>query len=189
MQEKKETYDRELQIESNQKKIFQNQRKWDLRFLSICDELAKWSSCLSRQYGAVLVRDKVMISTGYNGPPRGVPHCSGERGGYAEDSLFICPRKAKGYKSGEGLHLCPAIHAEENAILNAARIGVEVFGSTMYMNCSIPCKDCLKKIINVGIVELVCISFDLYDDLSRFLIKNSNLIVRDYEGNPYKSSM
>ncbi len=141
--------------------------RWDNRFLAICSELSKWSSCKSRQIGAVIVRDKVIISTGYNGPPRGIPHCGD-----------VCPRRVKGFKSGEGLHICPALHAEENAILNAARVGASVLDTTMYMSCGIPCKDCLKKIINVGIREIVCTSSILYDDLSRFLISESDLMIR-----------
>jgi len=152
-----------------------------------------WSSCLSRQIGAILVRDKTIIATGYNGPPRGVPHCGKERS--KKDSLLfdelrqnpklfgddtMCPRQRLGYDSGEGLHLCPAAHAEENCIINAARIGVEVLGSTMYMNCPIPCKECLKKIINAGIKDVVCTRLDAYDGLSEFLLSYSDLKIRTY---------
>lgn len=174
-----------------------NRIKWDQRFLGICNELSTWSSCLSRQIGAVLVRDKTIIATGYNGPPRGVPHCGKERN--VEDSnLFLilqsarqaegllgddtmCPRYRLGLKSGDGLNLCPAAHAEANCINNAARIGVRTSGSTMYMNCPVPCKDCLKAIINAGIKEIVCTAWTKYDALSEYLIKNSELKIKIYE--------
>ena len=80
----------------------------DAYFLGICNAVAKGSKCLSRQIGAVLVRDGVIVSTGYNGPPRKVPHCVP-----VEDAQgnFTCKRRAH-YPSGEGLHLCPAAHAE-----------------------------------------------------------------------------
>ena len=161
---------------------------WDDRFYGVCIELASWSRCLSRQIGAILVRDNVIVATGYNGPPRGVTHCGIERisadpwlPALPKDKLKLCPRRALGYPSGAGLDLCPAIHAEENTILNAARVGVSTNGTTMYMSCGVPCKDCIKKIINAGIVELVCVSVDdWYDDLSKFLLKESGVKVRNY---------
>jgi len=181
----------EIYQHKNQK---QNQKKWDRRFLGVCDQISMWSSCLSRQIGAILVRDRTIIATGYNSPPRGIPHCGKERS-KKDNTLFnelrqntklfgdhtMCPRQRLGYDSGEGLHLCPAAHAEENCIINAARIGVMVKDSIMYMNCPIPCKECLKKIINAGIREVVCTDLKTYDNLSVFLINNSNLIIRTYE--------
>jgi len=176
------------------KNQIQNQKKWDKRFLGVCDQISMWSSCLSRQIGAILVRDRTIIATGYNGPPRGIPHCGKERS-KLDSTLFdelrqnpklfgdhtMCPRQRLGYGSGEGLHLCPAAHAEENCIINAARIGVMVKDSTMYMNCPIPCKECLKKIINAGIAEIVCIKMDPYDNLSTFLLEWSEIKIRTYE--------
>ena len=172
----------------------ENQIKWDSHFLGVCAELAKWSTCLSRQIGAILVRDRVIISTGFNGPPRGIPHC-GEARNKSDIALFhlltntiepvygddsMCPRQRLGYKSGEGLDLCPAAHAEDNCITNAARIGVSTMGTSVYMSCGIPCKDCLKKIINAGIVEIVCVSTEVYDDMSKWLVKESGIKVRTY---------
>lgn len=172
-----------------------NQEKWDNRFLDICIELSNWSSCLSRQIGAILVRDKTIVATGYNGPPRGIPHCGVERNKsdtalflrlkdthntvYGDDSM--CPRQRLGYGSGEGLELCPAAHAEDNCISNAARIGVVTAGTTMYMSCGLPCKNCLGKIINAGIVEIVYTSMDSYDELSKWLVKKSSLMIRTYK--------
>jgi dCMP deaminase len=151
-------------------------------------EVSEWSTCLSRKIGTVIVRDDILISTGFNGPPRGVTHC-GEARVFRDKSLpFIpiqnrneCPRRAMGYRSGQGLEFCTASHAEENAIINAARIGISTLGTKMYMNCGIPCRECLKKIINSGIVEIICMNLDdWYDELSKFLVKESDLIIRNY---------
>ena len=141
---------------------------WDEYFHSICKAVSNNSKCLSRQIGAILVRDKVIICTGYNGPPRGIPHCNGD----------ICPRRAKGYVSGDGLHLCPAAHAECNAIVQAARLGIQTRGAILYLNTQIPCKDCLIKIINSGIEEVVCTEMKQYDFLTDFLLANSNIKIR-----------
>jgi dCMP deaminase len=163
--------------------------RWDQKFLEVCETLAKWSTCKSRKIGAILVRNNTIVSTGYNGPPRNVPHC-GEPGsihqvtsevyGIYKDKT-VCPRKALGYNSGEGLHLCPAAHAEDNAITNAARLGVPTVGTTIYMNCGVPCRECLKRIINAGILEIVCVNpDDWYDNLSKFLVKEAHISVRAF---------
>ncbi len=163
-------------------------KKWDKQFFDLCNEIAKWSTCLSRQIGVVIVRDNTIITTGFNGPPRGVTHC-GEARILKDSSLkyilptnrHLCPRQAMGFKSGEGLEFCTASHAEENAIVNAARIGVSTLETVMFMSCGIPCKECLKKIINAGIVTIVCTDInDWYDEQSKFLVQESNLIIRDY---------
>lgn len=170
--------------------------RWDKNFLDLCNQIASWSTCLSRQIGAVTIRDKTVVTVGFNGPPRGTPHCGKQRilsGDSCLDAFSEidppedrkeveskCPRQLMGYGSGEGLHLCPAVHAEENAILNAAREGLSLIGTTMYMSCGIPCKDCLKKIINVGIVEVVVTSMERYDLLSGYLLKYSDLKIRTF---------
>jgi len=99
---------------------------------------------------------------------------------YGEGQKEVCPRRGKNYESGEGLHLCPAGHAERNAIVQAARLGIKVKGASLYMNCPIPCKDCLIEIINAGIKEVVCEGGKLYDHLSGWLLVNSSLVVRKY---------
>ncbi len=160
-----------------------NQQKWDNRFFGVCNEIASWSSCLSRKIGAILVRDRTIISLGYNGPPRGIPHCGTTYPIQHINKPIIgdssmCPRQRIGFKSGEGLHLCPAVHAEDNCISNAARTGVSTVGTTIYMSCGRPCKDCIKKIINAGIVEIVCATEESYDELSQWLLKESNVKMR-----------
>ena len=175
---------------------------WDKYFMDIAAVVAQHSKCFSRKLGAVIVKDKSIISTGYNGPPRNVPHC-GER--YGKDELLTeimnnspdvkeedfhkflyrnaCPRHFLGYKSGEGLDICIAGHAERNALINAARLGVSVKDATMYMNCGIPCKDCLIEIINAGIIELVVTKKIFYDKTSPYLVKYSEINIRTYGEN------
>lgn len=169
-------------------------RRWDNRMLKICNGVAEWSSCLSRKVGAVLVIDKTIIATGYNGPPRGIPHCGKDRA--KKDPMLsvlsrkesfkttgddsMCPRQRLGHKSGQGLELCPAAHGEVNCIANAARTGVCVKGAVMYMNCGVPCKECFKLIINAGISEMVCTSMETYDNLTDFLMQNCSIKIRTY---------
>jgi dCMP deaminase len=92
-----------------------------------------------------------------------------------------CPRKILGYESGTHMELCPAQHAEENAVSNAARLGVSVLGSTLYMNCIIPCKNCFGTLINAGIVEIVVDGIAVYDKHTQYLIDNSNIKIRRFE--------
>jgi len=173
---------------------------WDDYFYNICLATAGNSKCLSRKIGAILVRDKRVISTGYNGPPEGVPRCD-ERWKLDDHYLTVelgkliqagkvkevselrgkCPRLFMGFKSGEGLDWCVAGHAEENAILSAARLGIATKGTVMYMTCGIPCSKCLVKIINAGIHNLVVTSFSLYDISSEYLVKTAGLNVRLFD--------
>jgi dCMP deaminase len=102
------------------------------------------STCLRRQVGALIVRDRRIVSTGYNGAPSGVPHCD-EVG---------CLRQQLGVPSGERHELCRAIHAEQNALIQAARYGSVVQGGTIYVTCQ-PCSLCAKMLINAGIVRIV----------------------------------
>ena len=166
---------------------------WESYFFDLASVVAKNSKCFSRQIGAILVKDKTVISTGYNGPPREVPHCGSERF-YSDTKLrkiiheagfedsFECPRKLFKFPSGEGLHLCPATHAEANCIANAARLGINTKDSWMYVTCGVPCKNCLALIINAGIQGVVCTSLTLYDDLSEYILKSSDLIIQVYGG-------
>lgn len=168
---------------------------WEKYFYDLALDVSKNSKCMSRKVGAVLVRDKSILATGYNGPPRGIPHCNErllETKGipdthllklfkYEQKELTACPRQLLGYRSGEGLEICIAAHAERNAIVDAARRGIEVKGSMLYLTCNVPCKDCLIEIINAGIQEVIVVdSTSYYDVSSEFLVLNSSLIVRNY---------
>ena len=168
---------------------------WDRYFYNICVAVGMKSSCLSRQIGAILVRDKSIIATGFNGPPRGIPHCDDQlRRSHLvsiistdnKHSIAIlldkgtCPRQIMGYKSGDGLEYCTAAHSERNCLINAARLGVVTLDSTLYLNASLPCKDCLIELINAGIREIVATSLVEYNDI-QFLIKYSGIKLRVFD--------
>lgn len=122
----------------------QNRPSWDEYFMSMARLVATRSTCLRRQVGAVIVKDKQICATGYNGAPRGWKHCE-EVG---------CLREKLGVPSGERHEICRAVHAEQNAIAQAARHGISINGATLYCTLS-PCMTCLKLMENAGIIELV----------------------------------
>ncbi len=118
---------------------------WDEYFVEIATQVASRSTCLRRSVGAVVVRDKRILSTGYNGAPRNLAHCS-ETG---------CIRQKLGIPSGERQEVCRGLHAEQNAIIQAALHGVSIAGATIYVTHQ-PCVICAKMIINAGIGRVVC---------------------------------
>lgn len=155
---------------------------WDGYFYSVCDAVSYKSPCISRHIGAIAVKNsKYVIATGYNGPPVGFPHCETKD----ESGLLTCPRRLKGYKSGEGLHLCPAEHAERNVINEAARMGHSLLGCTLYMNCEIPCAECSKAIVNSGIREIVVAIKKCYDPIDRItgvdILQHCGILVRTFK--------
>lgn len=117
--------------------------KWDSRFMEVADLVASWSSCFqeNRQVGAVIALNKRILTTGYNGASSGVKSCK-ERG--------VCLRRELGIPSGTRHEVCYATHAEQNAIIQAARLGLSVDGATLYCTHQ-PCVICAKMIINSGI--------------------------------------
>ena len=124
---------------------------WDEYFMDIARLVKTRSTCLRRQVGAVLAKEKNILATGYNGAPSGVKHC--EVTGCLRDQLNI--------PSGENHELCRGIHAEQNAIIQAAKWGTSINGATLY--CTVlPCFICAKMIINAGILRVVV--EDLYSD-------------------------
>lgn len=198
----------------------ENPESWDEYFYRMCVTAASNSKCLSRKIGAVIVRDKTIITTGYNGPPRGIVTCDKrwlydpeirkeynkrvtvtevlpvwkETGKgceidpdrYESEFKGICPRyvKAMGFKSGQGLEWCVAGHAERNAIVNAARLGMPALkGCAIYMSCGVPCTPCLIEIINAGIEEIVCteIAFYDYDRSCKYLLDNGDVKIRKFD--------
>jgi dCMP deaminase len=118
---------------------------WDEYFMSIAKLTSGRSTCLRRQVGAVIVSDKQIVATGYNGAPKGIPHCE-EKGG--------CLRQQMDIPSGERHELCRALHAEQNAIIQAATSGLSIDGATMYITHQ-PCVICAKMIINAGIRKII----------------------------------
>ncbi len=117
----------------------------DEYFMEMAELTAQRSTCLRRHVGAVIVKDKHVVTTGYNGAPKGIKHCA-ERGG--------CLREERNIPSGERHELCRALHAEQNAIIQAAAQGVSVEGASIYVTHQ-PCVICAKMIINAGIKRIV----------------------------------
>jgi dCMP deaminase len=118
---------------------------WDEYFMEMAMITAKRSTCLRRQVGAVIVQNRHIMAAGYNGAPKGLAHCA-ERGG--------CLRERMGVPSGERHELCLALHAEQNAIVQAASLGQSIDGATMYITHQ-PCVICAKMIINAGIKKII----------------------------------
>jgi dCMP deaminase len=121
--------------------------KWDHRFMEMAHLVSSWSSCFNegRAIGAVIVKDKRVMTTGYNGAPAGMKTCK-ERG--------ECLRRKLGIPSGTRAEVCYAIHAEQNAIIQAAKIGLSIQGATLYTTHQ-PCSVCAKIIVNSGISRVV----------------------------------
>ncbi|MCD6273578.1 MAG: cytidine/deoxycytidylate deaminase family protein [Deltaproteobacteria bacterium] len=116
---------------------------WEKYFMDIAFLVAKRSTCLRRSVGAVLVKNKRILATGYNGAPSGIRHCS--ETGCLRDSLNV--------PSGEKHELCRGIHAEQNSIIQAAFHGVSIKGATLFCT-NLPCSICAKMIINAGITRI-----------------------------------
>ncbi len=136
---------------------------WDEYFMKITMLVAERSTCIRRKVGATIVKDKKIVSTGYNGAPKGLEHC-----------LEIgCLREELGIPSGERHELCRGAHAEQNAIIQAAGSGTNMDGATMYCTDS-PCSTCTKMIINSGIRRLV-LGKRYPDELGEKLIRESGI--------------
>ena len=119
--------------------------KWDHRFMEMAQLVSGWASCRRRKVGAVIVKDKRVMTTGYNGAPAGIQTCV-ERG--------ECLREKMGIPSGQRHELCYAVHAEQNAIIQAAKLGISINGATLYCTHQ-PCILCAKMIVNSGITRVV----------------------------------
>lgn len=136
---------------------------WDQYFMRITQEVAQRSTCLRRQVGAIIVKDKRILTTGYNGAPRGLAHC-----------LDVgCLRDEMSVPSGERQELCRGLHAEQNAIIQAALHGVSIQGGQLYCTAQ-PCVLCAKMIINAGI-ERVVFAGDYPDGLGKSLLEEAGV--------------
>jgi len=148
---------------------------WEEYFMDIARLVARRSTCLRRQVGAVMVKEKNILATGYNGTPSGIRHCA-ETG---------CLREQLKVPSGERHELCRGLHAEQNAIIQAARHGTNISGATLYCTNS-PCIICTKMLINAGICQVVYL--DGYpDSLSMDMLHEAGMIVtafRDLHPDP-----
>jgi dCMP deaminase len=138
---------------------------WDEYFMRITREVAGRSTCLRRHVGAVLVQDRRLLATGYNGPPRGLPHCE-EVG---------CLRAQQGVPSGERHELCRGLHAEMNVLIQAALYGIPVRGATLYAT-NAPCSLCAKMLINAQ-VERVVAAEDYPDPLAKAMLHEAGVKV------------
>lgn len=140
-----------------------NRPSWDEYFMKIAKLVATRSTCIRRQVGAVVVKNKQILATGYNGAPSGLVHCD----------QIGCLRVEMKVPSGERHELCRALHAEQNAFLQAARHGISVGGSTIYITNQ-PCSICAKMIINAG-VEKVIVEGDYPDKLAREFLDQAKI--------------
>ena len=136
---------------------------WHEYFMEIAHVVAKRSTCIRRRVGAVLVKDNQILATGYNGVPKGIAHCD----------VTGCLRAQMNVPSGERHELCRGLHAEQNAIIQAAVHGIKVKGATLYCTNK-PCVVCTKMIINAGI-EDVYIADDYPDQLAEEMFKAAGI--------------
>lgn len=138
---------------------------WDHYFIKIAEDVAERAICVKRKVGAIIVKDKHLLSTGYNGAPKGFAHCT----------EATCIRKQMNVPSGQRHELCRGLHAEQNAIIQAAVHGVAIEGGTLYATYQ-PCVICAKMMINAGIKRLVYTG-GYPDELAADMLKESKMEV------------
>ncbi|MCF8109953.1 MAG: cytidine/deoxycytidylate deaminase family protein [Desulfobacteraceae bacterium] len=143
---------------------------WDTYFMNITCLVAERSTCLRRAVGAIIVKEHRILATGYNGAPAGIRHCS-EVG---------CLRETMNIESGQRHELCRGIHAEQNAIIQAAYHGVPIRGATLYCT-NLPCAICTKMLINAGMVG-ICYKEGYADELSMSLLDEAGIALRQVKG-------
>lgn len=143
--------------------------EWDEYFIEMANLVSTRSNCISRKVGAVITVDNQVVSTGYNGAPKGLYHCV-DKGG--------CLRKLNNIESGTRQEICRAVHAEQNAIISAAVKGVSIKGGTLYVN-TYPCSICTRMLINAEISRIVYDS-DYSDPLSKEMLDESKIEVKKY---------
>lgn len=147
-----------------------NRPPWDTYFMDIARVVARRSTCLRRQVGAIVVKERRVLTTGYNGAPAGLKHC-----------LEIgCERERLGVPSGERHELCRGLHAEQNAIIQAAVHGVSIRGGILY-STAYPCSLCAKMLVNAGIQRVVY-SGSYPDDLARAILSEAGVTVERLGG-------
>lgn len=147
---------------------------WPEYFMELTYGVLKRSTCLSRKVGAMAVRDKRILTTGYNGVPSGVAHCAD----------VGCIRLAKNLPSGTRHELCRGLHAEQNVIVQAAYLGVTLKGATLYVTNQ-PCVICVKMIINAGFAEIIY--ENPYDDkLAMDMLQEANIKLGVWDSNMKK---
>jgi dCMP deaminase len=136
---------------------------WTEYFMDITRLVARRSTCIRRQVGAIVVKDKRILATGYNGVPTGLAHC--------EDTG--CIREQNNIPSGQRHELCRGLHAEQNTIIQAAYHGISISGATLYCT-TLPCSICLKMLINAGITAIIY-EQGYPDELTESLLNETDL--------------
>jgi dCMP deaminase len=144
---------------------------WDEYFMKIAEDVATRATCIRRKVGAVIVKDRRILTTGYNGPPAGISHCTPE----------TCLRTLYNVPSGERHELCRGLHAEQNAIIQAAYHGVSVRDAIIYITHQ-PCSICTKMLINSGIGKYI-FKNPYNDRLAEEMIKEAGIEVVLFKGN------
>ncbi len=141
----------------------------DTYFMLMADLVATRSTCLRRHVGAVVVKEKRVLTTGYNGAPKGLRHCA-EVG---------CVRTQNNIESGTRHELCRGVHAEQNAVIQAAYFGASIKDASIYTT-NFPCVMCAKILVNAGIIEVIY-KDDYEDPLSKAIMNESKVVVRRFE--------
>jgi len=153
--------------------VIEHRPSWDEYFMKIAEDASTRSNCLRRKVGALIVKQRNIISTGYNGTPIGVKNCF--EGG--------CPRCQSDVEPGQGYDTCICVHAEANAILLAARHGNATEGGVLYTTLR-PCFSCLKEAVQAGIREIVFEGGEAYEgpleDAYQMLVRDSGLTLRRF---------
>lgn len=142
---------------------------WDEYFMKLACEVATRTTCMRRAVGAVIVKDNRILSTGYNGVPSGLAHCR-QTG---------CLRQELGIPSGQRSEICRGLHAEQNAIIQAAKYGPLIDGAKIYVNTQ-PCIICAKMIINAGITEVIYQN-PYPDEFAMDMIRESGILFREFK--------
>jgi len=155
-------------IKPEEKMVNEERPSWDEYFMMLANAVASRSTCIRRKVGAVIVKDKRILSTGYNGVPTGIAHCT----------QVGCLREQMGVPSGQRHEICRGLHAEQNAIIQAARYGVNISGSSIYINTQ-PCVVCAKMLINAGVTEIIYQN-PYPDELSLKMLEEAGIRVRVY---------
>ena len=152
-----------MQMPDNQMSGVNNRPSWETYFMDIAMLVARRATCIRRSVGAVIVKDKRILSTGYNGVPTGLEHCID----------LGCLREKLNVPSGERHELCRGIHAEQNAIIQAALHGVSIKGASLFCT-NLPCSICTKMIINAGLQKIYYLS-GYADSMSMEMLKEARI--------------
>ncbi len=149
--------------------IFMGERpSYDEYFMEMAHVVSKRSTCIRRKVGAILVKDKHILSTGYNGAPKGLKHCSD----------VGCIREELNVPSGERHELCRGLHAEQNAVIQAAVFGISIKDSVVYCTDT-PCVVCVKMLINASVKEIV-FQGEYPDELAKKMLSESDIKIRNF---------